>query len=102
MNSQFVVVLLASVFPDGRRYSAIVVSTLTAGGVSDLTAQIQRATNEYYPWFSVLKLAKTFAALLSQEYRAKGFVVDSETLRREVSNGRLCEFSQKGKTTKLI
>jgi hypothetical protein len=105
--------LVANTFVDGRKYTAILVNegivlnknpfkgvTLTEY-IQTLTLS-QQLNPDSFPWFTSLHRARAFAALLVQEAKASSRLVESEQIRREVLNGSLYEFSNKGNRTNLL
>lgn len=99
--------LVANTFLEGRKFTAILVSETivlnrdTERGIT-LIQFIQNLNlgyqvhNSSYPWFTSLSRARAFGAVLIQEARSTKLVVEAEQLRREVHNGCLYDFSQKG------
>jgi hypothetical protein len=99
--------LVANTFLEGRKFTAVLVSETivlnrdTERGIT-LIQFIQNLNLGYqvhtssYPWFTSLSRARALGAILIQEAKATKLIVEVEQLRREVNNGCLYDFSQKG------
>lgn len=105
--------LVANSFLEGRKFTAVLVSETVVlnrdndKGIS-LLPFIQSLALGYqvhsssYPWFTSLSRARALGAILIQEARATKLQIEVEQLRREVHNGNLYDFSQKGNRVHLL
>ncbi|MBP7119511.1 hypothetical protein KBA63_05525 [Candidatus Woesebacteria bacterium] len=112
MVIRFFLVFVAHTFKSGRSYSALLVNEdIVFNGtridkdtlLSYLSGITRSSPDEsLIPWFTDITRAKVFGSLLVQEAKATNRFVHHDALRREVFNGVLYEFSQKGNRTKQV